>query len=338
MTHSQSYKCSSIMRPFGIFSLLTATLLATSGVFAYYDDEYTGGLTARDVFEDDVLQERSFDDIDEYDARDYLDDEYDARDFFDDEDELAARVSLSKAAARAVLRVPFRTHPGPRGQRKKGSVFGNSAGRRARTKILAQNPDPPQGNSVSAREFLEELLEARDQAEQAAARRRRRQRQRLRKAGKRKSKKLKADPSAQAAPAGAPAADAAAPAPAAAYIHAQAQNPFCCSEPLYWLGDGSPTRILSSASHIEVAIRLRFPGSMITRVKVVNCGEYSSSYLPSGMMTRSHPQGLVDANEDGVVHVNCQWTLIASLNLLSGLHCVIAKKKVVLDKKVVSSE
>ncbi|KAH6918304.1 hypothetical protein BKA70DRAFT_1246824 [Coprinopsis sp. MPI-PUGE-AT-0042] len=223
------------MRPSGILSLLTATLLATSGVFAYYDDEYSGALTARDVFEDDVLQERSFDDIDEYDARDYvddeygardyLDDEYDARDFFD-EDELTARLTIGSAPPGSGPRLARINKPPIGGFfRPRLPRIGRGPARKgpARTRIQSQNPGPPQGDSVSTRELLEELLEARDQAEQAAARRRRKQRQRLRKAGKRKSKKLKAaaagqgaaDPSAQAAPASAPAADAAAPAPAA---------------------------------------------------------------------------------------------------------------------------
>lgn len=65
--------------------LLAATILATSGVLAQYDDENSGALTARDVFEDDLLQERSFDDLEDYEARDYLDDELDARDIFEDE-------------------------------------------------------------------------------------------------------------------------------------------------------------------------------------------------------------------------------------------------------------
>jgi predicted glycosyltransferase len=53
-----------------------------------YDDEYTGALTARDVFDaDDLVLERYFDDVAEYDARDIFDvDEYDARDFDEDLD------------------------------------------------------------------------------------------------------------------------------------------------------------------------------------------------------------------------------------------------------------
>lgn len=71
--------------------LLAATLLATSGVFAYVDEESTGSLTARDVFEDgDLLQERDFNEIDEIDARDYFEDELEARGY-SDEDIVEAR-------------------------------------------------------------------------------------------------------------------------------------------------------------------------------------------------------------------------------------------------------
>ncbi|KAH6915638.1 hypothetical protein BKA70DRAFT_1253312 [Coprinopsis sp. MPI-PUGE-AT-0042] len=75
------------MRSSTFFGLLAATLFATSGVSAFYDDEYSGALTARDLLDDDLLQERYFDDVDEYEARDYLDDEYEARDYFEDEHE-----------------------------------------------------------------------------------------------------------------------------------------------------------------------------------------------------------------------------------------------------------
>ncbi|KAH6915636.1 hypothetical protein BKA70DRAFT_1500664 [Coprinopsis sp. MPI-PUGE-AT-0042] len=75
------------MRSSTFLGLLAATLFATSGVSAFYDEEYTGALTARDLLDDDLLQERYFDDIDEYDARDYLEDEYEARDYFEDEHE-----------------------------------------------------------------------------------------------------------------------------------------------------------------------------------------------------------------------------------------------------------
>jgi hypothetical protein len=59
-----------------------------------YDDEYTGALTARDIFDDDLVQERYFDDIAEYDARDNFDtaEGYNARDVDADIEELALRM------------------------------------------------------------------------------------------------------------------------------------------------------------------------------------------------------------------------------------------------------
>jgi hypothetical protein len=199
-------------------------------------------VTARDIFDDDLVQERYFDDVDEYgardvfedndfDARDYLEaDEYDARDFEDAEEELMARSFSSKlnlGRLKGSL-IPPRGSPGRRpslGGLKLPLGRPRTALSQAKGKIWSKGAGNSQADSVSTRELLEEVLDARDKAEEAAERRKLRKLKllALRKKGgkklgkqgglKKKGKKLGAG--ARPVDASAPVAEAAAPAPAA---------------------------------------------------------------------------------------------------------------------------
>lgn len=143
-------------------TLLAATLLATSGVLAYVDEESTGALTARDVFEDaDLFQERDFNEIDEIDARDYLEEELEARGYSDEEmveardllemiDELDARgYSLDDLLEARRFRINFKKIGGALGRIGKGAL--GAAGRVAASSIGLRRRDLEDEEDLFAR-------------------------------------------------------------------------------------------------------------------------------------------------------------------------------------------
>jgi hypothetical protein len=157
-------------------------------------------LTARNVFGEDLIQERYFDDIDEYDARDYLDNKYETRDVSKRLDSLgrplpdlerlkhirprpkvvrppnkwsSIRESKSKRElldARDYLNSEYeardeQTHSGVKARR-----------RPTRLEILRGQGGGPNKPSrrVSTRELLEDILDARERSDKARKARRRR--------------------------------------------------------------------------------------------------------------------------------------------------------------------
>lgn len=200
-------------------------------------------MTARDVFDDDLVQERYFDDMDEYDARDYQDDEYDARDYLDDEydardyldDEYDARdfEDEEELSARVINPALLRLARNG-GRRALPPAFGRIANRipKALGGVLPRPRIPSGlirkipgflkgrknlGQALATRELLEEILDARGKFGMGGLKRKGGKKFRKAIGGKRrrnKKKKMMAGgegvPSPAGEVAGAPAPDAAA--------------------------------------------------------------------------------------------------------------------------------